>query len=303
MPENPIYKIEEEIFLPVTDIVCPGVIPNAYMIGTKGNFYNNLENCFAVYGEGQYQGVSLRLIDGGSVWMHIHRILMITFKYVQGFENLEVNHINGKKHDNDINNLEWVTHAQNMRHAAQSGLISKHRFTDDEVRNIIELYINDKLGYTEIAKIYNCTKTSIYEILNGKSYKYISEEYNIIIRPARLITIEERAEMCELYNNGYGFDQIAKILDLDRSTIGKILREISRDNTQDFITTPLKIFTDDQVKFMCLVFSNNKGEGFTKSYKIILKFLHLDHNDSIRKGINNIFNRKTYKKISSLYEY
>ena len=51
----------------------------------------------------------------------IHRIVAITF--IENNENKrEVNHIDGNKYNNSVNNLEWVTPSENMTHAYRSGL-------------------------------------------------------------------------------------------------------------------------------------------------------------------------------------
>lgn len=54
--------------------------------------------------------------DGTCTKLYIHRIVAITF-IPNPRELLVVNHINRKKHDNRLENLEWCTQYDNVMHA------------------------------------------------------------------------------------------------------------------------------------------------------------------------------------------
>lgn len=74
----------------------------------------------------EYYGVSLRPRNGiRSYTHHIHRLLAIAFiPNTTGLpiEQLDVNHIDGNKHNNQLSNLEWATRSHNCIHAYQNGL-------------------------------------------------------------------------------------------------------------------------------------------------------------------------------------
>ena len=60
--------------------------------------------------------------NGEEYTRDVHRLVAITF--LGNHEGLVVNHINGKKDDNRLTNLEWCTYKENMQHAMRTGLFT-----------------------------------------------------------------------------------------------------------------------------------------------------------------------------------
>lgn len=105
--------------------------------------------------------------DGKRYDFTIHRLVAIAF--LDKDENKEIiNHINGIKSDNRIENLEWCTTSENVIHAVKERLI-KTKLTDIQVLEIL----NSNLSNRKLAKIYGVNSTIIWRIKNRKAYKHL----------------------------------------------------------------------------------------------------------------------------------
>lgn len=73
-----------------------------------------------INGRGKYPRIST-CVNGKKKNLKVHRIVAETF--IPNPENKrQINHINGIKTDNRVENLEWCTQYENMRHAVSLGL-------------------------------------------------------------------------------------------------------------------------------------------------------------------------------------
>ena len=67
----------------------------------------------------------------------VHREVALAF--IPNPNNLpEVNHKDGNKANNQVSNLEWVTHQMNVQHSFDTGLKKGHRWSDEERKHIGE---------------------------------------------------------------------------------------------------------------------------------------------------------------------
>lgn len=108
----------------------------------------------------------------------IHRLLMLTFKSDNYFDEAIINHIDGNKLNNNLDNLEWCTYQENSKHSYKIGLQTPtkgeshgmSKLNEKQVRIIRLCYINKYFNQYELGKIFNINQPNISNIINNKTW-------------------------------------------------------------------------------------------------------------------------------------
>ena len=119
-------------------------------ISKRKNKWNSLH-----LGETGYLKVGLLSEDGSFKFAYVHRLVAEAFIPRETFD-LEVNHIDGIKTNNAVNNLEWVSHQRNIDHLYEAGL--RNRATKKERTSFVRTDRKQKfipsINFDEVKKKY-----------------------------------------------------------------------------------------------------------------------------------------------------
>ena len=108
----------------------------------------------------------------------IHRLVMLVFC---GPSDLPVNHKNGVKTDNRLENLEYVTGKENLAHARRTGLINDYgensknaKLSNPQVLQLRKL--RGQVTLEEAGAIYGIAMQTVSKIWRREMWKHLPEE-------------------------------------------------------------------------------------------------------------------------------
>lgn len=104
----------------------------------------------------------------------VHRLVALAF--IPNPNNYpQVNHIDGDKSHNYVENLEWTTNEQNRRHAVRNSLISC-KITYEDSLKIKELYLTGDYTYCDLADMFDVSFSQIGYIIRNHSWNVDEKE-------------------------------------------------------------------------------------------------------------------------------
>lgn len=152
-----------------------------YLIDKEGDVFSFYKNRILSSVEDVKGGHrSLRLTKDKVIKKYsIHYLVMITYVGPRP-EGYEINHKNGIKWDNRLENLEYVTPSENILHAYRTGLKKPIRgeqhhaskLKKEDIPVIKRLAETTDMTQGEIGKLFGVTNGEISNIIRGTSWSY-----------------------------------------------------------------------------------------------------------------------------------
>lgn len=163
----------------------------------------------------------------------VHRLIALLFiekpsrHLDKTFNELQVNHIDGNKRNNSLDNLEWVTNEENMEHARKLELFSKSKPV--LTRNINTNEINRYKSISECSRFFKIHNSKLFTHLNSNSFGRIIKNNNVFKYDDNTEWPKELS--IENYNKNFTTtcDYVAKNILTNRIIIGNSIKYICED--------------------------------------------------------------------------
>lgn len=200
---------------------------------THGLFTGIIEVWRDVQGFEGYNVVGL-CKDNEKTHHSVHRLVAKAFiKRIEGKET--VNHIDGVKTNNNVYNLEWADHSEQMKHAVKLELIEKRgspKYTKPFKNSVLNYKLeNPETSITKLADLFDIGERTAGRIVNEGVNRRVTGCMTKNGLVHKVTTSQKQVkEIKELRSKGVTLKEIGNLYDLGTSQVWRICKNLSRDN-------------------------------------------------------------------------
>ena len=155
-----------------------------YLVSTRGRVYSMKTSRFLrpSKNRGGYLWINLSCPESYGRAFRIHRLVALVFLGSPPNDKQDVNHIDGNKTNNNVENLEWSNKSLNGKHAYKlklRGVVSlrgdKHpmRVIDSVIAKQVKTLLLLGMSKIQISKKLGISKNIVYNISGGKTWKHV----------------------------------------------------------------------------------------------------------------------------------
>ena len=125
----------------------------------------------------QINGTGYYRVAIGKKLKFVHRL--VAQKYLPNPDNLpQVNHKDGNKLNNHVDNLEWVSNRENSLHALRNGWMrieENHQFAKLDRESVSFIKSHPEMTRKELSEMFNISPHTISDIRNGRTWKTVEK--------------------------------------------------------------------------------------------------------------------------------
>lgn len=224
-----------------------------------------------------------------------HRLVYMAFHGPIKNNTLQINHKDGNKHNNHIDNLELVTQSENGKHAYKLGLskpnLTNRSLTDDDVINVMYDYKLGILTKEEICNKYNIQIALLNRVIRGETYKHLTYRMEHFDIRDKLTDDNVKNILLSYHIDKLSVKEISEKYDTNLGTIYKILKgKIYKQDDYDpnIYNVRKQKLTDKQV----IELINDFNSGNLTINELVIKY-----EISIR-AIDKILTKMTYNHLN-----
>lgn len=168
--------------------------------------------------------------DGSRCSIHKHRLLALLFIH-GSCPSLEVNHKDGNKLNNSIDNLEWVTPTENVRHAFSTGLTKNSAVIDYSlVGCVLNRFISGET-LNDLSKEFSTESSTLRKLLKREASRQqrlegftkaakVAKEKVVNQRSTAVVAVNSRKETLEFCSMA----EAGKVVNVTAASIFKAIK-------------------------------------------------------------------------------